>query len=354
MRWDVVSSTGLDAVLLLGAAAGDVMQAELYPGEIEWARERLSSSGLAALATLDQAMRVEGGHLVGPTLAYVFSAAPASTLADVIASAAEPRERLYDDLVASPSWADVGMPSWERILALFPAVLTVLRDLEAADFEAWWAASFRQPILDSISRNVKVLEPYDVITEQAKLLGVDLEPRIEVVITQFAQPYGIRVVGQRFIAHHSYDPAVQLRNAAHEIFHPPFDMGDIALWDRLRELRSDPWMASIVTNHDPKFGYNSFESIVNEDSTQALDQIVCERLGFAHDRVRRWGTFDGGMHLLAAALFDAMVEDGFAETGGVYGDWLTDALDRGLLTPAEVRRRAALIVGEEPVARWQG
>lgn len=353
MRWDVVSSTGLDAVLLLGAAAGDVMQAEIYPDEIGWVRERLSAPGLAALAELDQAMRVEGGHLIGPTLAYIFSAAPASTLADVITSAVELRERLYDELVASPSWSDAGMPTWERILELFPAVLTVLRDLEAADFEAWWTASFRQAIADSIPRNVEALEPYDVIIEQAKLLGIDLEPRIEVVIIQFAQPYGIRVVGQRFIAHHSYDPAVQLRNAAHEIFHPPFDMSDSALWDRLRELRSDPWMDSIVTNHDPKFGYNSFESIVNEDSTQALDQIVSERLGFAHDRVRRWGTFDGGMHLLAAALFDAMVEDGFAESGGVYGAWLAGALDRGLLTPAEVRRRAAAIAGEEAVARWR-
>jgi hypothetical protein len=354
MQWDVVSSAGLDAVLLLGAAAGDVMQADLYPDEIAWARECLSPDGRAALELLDQTMRVEQGHLIGPTLACAFSAGPTTTLADVIASAADPRDRLFEELIVSPSWSDEGMPSWERMQDdLFPAALAVLRDLEASGFTAWWTASFEPAISASLVRNREALEPYDVITEQAKLLGVELEPRIEVVITQFAQPYGIRVVGQRFIAHHGYDPSVQLRNAAHEIFHPPFDVGDAALWERLRDLRSDPWMASIVANHDPKFGYNSFEGIVDEDSTQALDQIVTERLGFAHDRVKRWATFDGGMHLLAAALFHAMREDGFAETGGVYGDWLTGALDRGLLTPPEVRRRAAAIVGDEPVAHWQ-
>ena len=58
------------------------------------------------------------------------------------------------------------------------------------------------------------------------------------------------------------------------------------------------------------------------------------------------------MHVLAAALYQAMKEDGFDQRGGPYQDWLIGAFDRDMLTPAEVRRRAALIVGQAAVDRW--
>jgi hypothetical protein len=111
-------------------------------------------------------------------------------------------------------------------------------------------------------------------------------------------------------------------------------------------------MQSIVNDHDPAFGYNSFEGVLNEDSTSALDQIVSERLGFARDPAERWQTVDDGMHMLAAALYQLMQEDGFAERGGNYPMWLESTIERGLLVPSEVKRRAAIVVGEAAVAKW--
>jgi hypothetical protein len=172
------------------------------------------------------------------------------------------------------------------------------------------------------------------------------------ILVRFAQPYGIRVSGQRFVAYYGYEPVRQLRVSAHEMFHPPFDPNDDGLLSRLEALRADPWMRSIVENHDPVYGYNSFESIVNEDSAQALDQIVSERLGFGRDPAERWAQEDGGMHLLAAALYQAMKEDGFDARGGTYRDWLVGVLDRGMLSASEVRRRATIVVGDAAVQRW--
>ncbi len=350
-HWHVTSSSGFDALLLIGAAAGDVMQQELHPDEIQWLTGLLSVDGRAALDLLDRTLR-GSGLLTGPTLVLMFSAGPTDSLDDVIASAADPGGRLLPVLDRSPYRSGEGLPAPDQLAALFPAVLTVLRELQAAGFEEWWADRFRPAIEAAVARNRDALTPYDVIPEQARLLGRELEPRIDVVITQFAKPYGIRVLGQRFIAHHEYEPAIQLRTAAHEIFHPPFDRADAELWRRFEVLGADPWMVSIVDNHDPKYGYNSFHGIVDEDSTQALDQLVSERIGVARDPATRWADADGGMHLLAAALYDAMKEDGFAERGGVYSSWLAGALDRGLLTPDEVRRRAAAVVGDDAVARW--
>jgi hypothetical protein len=159
-------------------------------------------------------------------------------------------------------------------------------------------------------------------------------------------------MGQRFIAYQDWEPAIQLRVAAHEIFHPPYDPNDEELMALLGALEADPWMMSIVEDHDPRFGYRTFRGVINEGSTQALDQIVADRLGFARDPAARWRYSDGGMHMFAAAAYHAMVEDGFAETGGSYADWLKSALRRGLLSPDETRRRAAEIVGWETVNQW--
>ncbi len=52
-QWRVHSSEGLDALLLLGAAAGDTMQASIYPDEIAWVRSHISPAGLAALSAID-------------------------------------------------------------------------------------------------------------------------------------------------------------------------------------------------------------------------------------------------------------------------------------------------------------
>jgi hypothetical protein len=196
------------------------------------------------------------------------------------------------------------------------------------------------------------LTGYDVIPEQQRLIARPLDPEIEVVLVHFTKPYGVKIVGQRFLSHHSWDADTQLRTAAHEIFHPPFDPYDTKLLASLGELQNDPWMHSIVHDHDPAFGYNSFEGVLNEDSTSALDQIVSERLGFARDPAERWQSVDDGMHMLAAALYHLMRQDGFAERGGNYPDWLDSVVERGLLTPAEVKRRAAIVVGDAAVKKW--
>jgi len=79
---------------------------------------------------------------------------------------------------------------------------------------------------------------------------------------------------------------------------------------------------------------------------------LLNRLEFAEDPGERWRDSGGGMHMLAASLYHAMLEDGFTESGGNYSEWLKSALQRGLLDPASVRSRATTIVGPETVAQW--
>jgi hypothetical protein len=348
-EWTVTRAEGMDAILLIGAAGGDIMQADIYPGEIAWVRETVSPEGLAAIDAIDQRLRQEIGVLSGPSMAYFFSANDVATIEDVIASARDPRGRLMPGLLTSPHWdAD----RFEAAVQLMPTILTAFEALRDAGFSDWYAEHFADSVEAGIARNLEAVSPYDLIPEQANLLGRELDPQIEILIANFSQPYGIRIMGQRFIAYQEWEPAIQLRVAAHEIFHPPFDIHDGELADLLGALEADPWMVSIVEDHDPAFGYNTFRGVINEGSTQALDQIVADRLGFARDPAQRWRHADGGMHMFAAAAYHAMVEDGFADTGGHYGDWLKSALERGLLSPEDTRRRAAEIVGWDTVNQW--
>lgn len=349
-QWRVRSSEGLDALLLIGAASGDVMQAEEYPEEIAWVRAHVSPEAMTALSHLDQVLRVEKQRLTGPALVSIFSVGKTDTLADVIAAAEDPDRVLRPALQASPDWDE---RDYAEARELLPSVATALRALDTAGFSQWRHEREDAHIAAGIAAIEAAVAGHDVIAENQRFFARRLDREIEIVVLAFCRPYGIRISGQRFITHYSWDAGVQLRTAAHEIFHPPFEENDWRLAPRVAQLRADPWMNSIVTTHDPRFGYNSFEGILNEDSTQALDQIVAERMGFARDPRQRWAVdSDGGMHMLAAALYQAMKEDGFDRRGGPYADWLISAFDRGMLTPAEVRRRAALVVGRRAVQRW--
>lgn len=350
-QWRVQGSEGLDALLLIGAAAGDVLQADEYSAEIAWVRSNFSPSGLAALRRLDDAFRGEHGHLLGPTLVLLFSAGRFDEIEDVMASARNPETLLRPTYESTQYW-DADTWVWQS--ASFPDIQLALTELRRIGFHERWAREWAPLIEAGVARIQAIVAPYDIIPEQSRLLGRPLDPHIGILVLNFSQPYGIRITGQRFLTHYSYDAQTQLHVAAHEIFHPPFDADDASLVSALAPLRADPWMRAIVETHDPAFGYNSFEGVVDEDSTQALDQIVAERMGFAEPARARWLESDGRMHLLAAALYHAMKEDGFDRRGGRYADWLQSALDRGLLSPGEVRRRAADVVGPEAVTYWQG
>ncbi len=97
-QWNVSSAAGLDALLLIGAASGDVMQAHIYGEDIERARNSMSEKGLAAMDQIDAMLRGQMGRLTGPSLVYLFSAGPVSTIDDVIESAADPVDRLRPGL----------------------------------------------------------------------------------------------------------------------------------------------------------------------------------------------------------------------------------------------------------------
>lgn len=342
-EWRVRASEGLDAVLFVGALSGDKLQGEQYPEEIKKYRALLTPEEIAALDRINGFFAVPGRGLAGPSFAYSLVAAPDQSYAGVGEILREPEAFLAENFGHK-------MGAGER--QGFADYYTAYAALDRIGFIDDWRANALPKIEAAIALFEAFLAPYDLITLHEKYLGRDLDDEIEVVILHYNKPYGIRVAGQRFATFHGWSEDTTLQTAAHEIFHPPFDADSAELAAAAGGLKSSALMSNIVAKADPKWGYSSFESVLDEDSTQALDMVLSLQIGKSRDPAEYWRAQDNGMHILAAAIFDAMNETGFAETGGVYEDWLIDALQGEILSPASVERRARRLLGDEAIDKW--
>jgi hypothetical protein len=347
----VHTSEGFDALCALNVLSGDPYYVEFYPEEArEFAAPRYERARRAA-ASLKAVIKDEQKGIVSAFLTLILSGGPDSTLAAVIASAKRP-ENLESAFRASPFWSD---DSWSLWLGVRPMVVEALEAMQQAGFEDDWKAHMGTAG-EARAESLRVeLARHDVLGEQARLVGHVLqEGRIDVVLLWYSMPHGIRIQGSRFLTNVGYPPSVVLRNAAHEPLHPPYDRTEPRTAAAIAELSNDSLIARIVRLHDPSFGYATVEGYIEEDAVQALEQVVSERLGVAQPARDRWRESDDGMHVLAAAIYSAMKETGFASHGGRFDRWFEAAVGKGLLSPARIRRAASRVVGEAALRKWTG
>ncbi|WAS90999.1 hypothetical protein [Nannocystis punicea] len=347
-RWNVTDSEGLDALCFLGPLSGDPFYTDNYPGELARFLPGFSAEAIGTVQQLKASAKEQSG-LLGPFLCMVFSAGPSETLADLRGSLAEAEQRLLPRYRTSPYWDD---KEWAWFIEARPALTRVLDALAAADFPV-----FRRHFLgDRVERRVAALRQrltgVDIIAEQERLLGRRLQPDITIHLVHFSRPHGIKIIGQRFISHLDYPDETVIRIAAHEILHPPFDVEHPAIRDALEVLRRDPLLTRIVAEHDPSFGYTTLDGLFDEDTAEALDQLISERIGVARSAGERWRGVDDGMHVLAAGLYGLLKTDGFDRTGGAIQDWLGRAARDGRLAPDSLHPAAASVLGLPSDRLW--
>ncbi len=160
----------------------------------------------------------------------------------------------------------------------------------------------------------------DLVSLVRQCTGVLLpKGAIEACMLRWVAPHAIRVSGLRLLVDVRYDTLTILGNAVHELLHPPFP-DDHAVWETLDALASDPFLSARFNNRDPDAGYNTWRSYVEEDAAQALDQLLCERLGIARrSALERWIEADDGMHVLAALLHRQLADRAYDPETCDYG-----------------------------------
>ncbi|MFP2925572.1 hypothetical protein ACLESO_10205 [Pyxidicoccus sp. 3LG] len=348
-RWTVSSSEGLDLLCFLCPLSGDPFYARYYTEELARLLPRLDAGTVPAIQQL-KASAASQNLMLGPFLSLVFSAGPTGTLADLRASVADAEQRLLPGFRASPYWKP---ESWDWLLQARPALAQVLEALADAE-----APALRREVVGGqlelrAAALLQRLSGLDVIAEQERLLGHPLQPDIAIDLLHFCKPHGIKVIGQRFLTHPGYSDEVVIRNAAHEMLHPPFDVKHPDIVEALAVLGQDSLLTRIVADHDPKFGYTTLEGLFDEDTAEALEQIVSERLGVAVPAGERWRRADDGMHVLAAGLYGLLKADGFDRTGGAIQDWLGRATREGRLAPDSLHASAAAVLALPRDRLWE-
>jgi hypothetical protein len=347
-RWKVRASEGFDALAFLGPLSGGELYLPYYQADANAFAPRLAAAVRSDIPALSKEAERSGFGLLGPNLSVLFSNGSDADLRTLIACVAAPEARLFPAYRASPYWNE---NDWRWFVGVAPRLKGLFEAMQAAGF-----AAFRDERAGAVTRRIAELDrdlaDYDVIRLHEKLTGRVFDPLIEVVLLQFCKPHGIKVQGQTFLQAADWNTPITVRNAAHEMLHPPVPMDGAAAQAALAVLAKDPLIPHVVADHDPKWGYTTLEGLLNEDIAQALDQLISEALGVARNPADRWRKADDGIHVLAGAIYGMLRHDRWMETGGSIEAWLAGAVRAGRFDPGRLHAIAAQVL-ERPVnALW--
>jgi hypothetical protein len=335
-QWKVEGSPAFDACCFINVLTADPYYLKYYQADFDRSSPKLSPACRNALARL-RSNKEKNGTIISAQLTLYFSAVDAVTLADILAALHEP-EKMKQALQQSPYYSE---DSWTQFIAQRDDLIHVFEELRATGFEQDWQGTVLPKVAERREELKETLPGYDIISRQESLLGFELPSHeVTIFLLYYSKPHGIKIVGTRFITHLDYPDRIVLSNAIHEMMHPPYRLQtDPELKKALEQLRESPFLMEKVRNHNPSFGYNSFEGFVEEDCVQALDQVINEDFGLATEAHKRWQTSDDGMHVLAVALYQLMKKEHFPENPkGGFRKFLVGKIQNGGLTDQQLRR----------------
>lgn len=298
--WELKPSLKYDTLCLLNVLSGDPYYLDYYQAEYDQFHPLFTPQEQAAFVQLKHILKDENGGIVSATLTLYYSTVDDETLPEMIRTAHD-SSAMEKALRKTPYWSEDG---WKQFDKARPALEVGLRALDRVGFPVYWNETARPKVETRIAELAPDLPRYNIIPAIETLLGSALPSKtITIYLLNYSEPHGIRITGLRFLTHVSYPFSIVLHNAIHEPMHPPYNTGDPAVKDAVDQLSKDPLIADKVQHHDSSFGYNTASGYIEEDSVQALEEIVSEHFGVGHNPCQYWQQQDGGMHVLAAAIY---------------------------------------------------
>ncbi len=336
--WQLKPSLKYDALCLLNVLSGDPYYLHFYQAEYDHFHPLFTAEEQQAFLQLKKTLKDDNGGIVSATLSLFYSTVDDETLPQMIRTARD-SSAMEAALRKTSYWSDSGWKSYDKSR---PALETALRALDRVGFPAYWEQNAK-PVVD---RRIAELAPemprYNVIPAVEKLLGSPLEsPTITIYLLNYSKPHGIRITGMQFITHVSYPLSIVLHNAIHESMHPPYDYSDPAVKQAIDELSNDPLIVDKVQHHNPSFGYNTARGYIEEDSVQALEEIVSEQFGIGHSPCEYWKQQDEGMHVLAAVIY-VDYKEALSKQPTDYSRWFRGAVATGQLRGTGLKATADL------------
>jgi hypothetical protein len=334
-EWQVSPSFKFDLLCFLNALTGDSFYLSHYQKEYDHFAPQLTPKTRAALANLKRKIKDENGNIVSAFLSLHFSATDDETIPDMLRTLARP-EQMKSNLKKTTYFDEGG---WRLFASVRGDLKIILSSLDEIGFSDYWKANVYPQVSKRILTLEKDLTRFNVISEVERHVGLTFSSnRITVYLLYFSRPHGIRITGTRFIVDVSYPLSVIVQNAVHEMLHPPYNLkGDRRLREALNTLKSDSFLMDKILNHNRSFGYNSFESFIEEDCVRALEQIITEKMNIGREPRRRWRDEDDGMHVFAVALYSLMKRVDYDPNRQPFAEFLTSIIASGDLKPGKIQ-----------------
>ena len=333
--WQIEPSFMFDVLCFLNTATGDSFYLRFYQEEYERFEPQLTPEVRRGLGNLKRKIKDENQGIISALLTLYFSATEDRTLDDMIKTV-ENSQAMQNRLKQTPYFSE---ESWQVYESVRQDLKTIFLFLKEIEFHSYWKQEILPKVEEKTASIESELPKYNVIREQESLLGFALPSnKITVYLLYYSQPHGIKITGTRFLTDVAWPFEIVLRNAAHEMLHPPFDLrNDDELNRALAALKDDEFLMDKVLNHNPAFGYNTFEGYIEEDCVQALEQIINERLKIEREAHQRWKESDDGMHVFAVALYKLMKEERYNEKGERFRDFLIRMIEGGRLSGGKTK-----------------
>lgn len=341
--WQLKPSLKYDALCLLNALSGDPYYLHYYQAEYDRFHPLFTPAEQAAFAELKRIIKDEGGGIISAQLALYYSTVTDETLPEMIRSAHD-SSAIQEALKKTTYWDDDGWKTFEKAQ---PSLEAALRALQRVGFPEYWEKSAKPVVEQRIKELSADLPKYNVVPVIERHIGPLSSNRILIYLLAYSEPHGIRITGLRFLTHHSYPFKIVLHNAIHEMMHPPYNAKDDAVAKAIDLLGSDPTVAAKVKDHDPSFGYNTAPGYIEEDSVQALEEIISEQFGVGHDPRKYWREQDDGMHVLAAAIYVDYKEAAKKENAS-FSKWFVRAVEDGELRGEKLKKTISDFYGAGP------
>ena len=332
--WDVRPSFKYDAICVLNVLSGDPYYLNYYQADYDRLSKQLRPEELAAFGNLKHLIKGEHGGIISAQLALYFSAVDAESLDDLI-KVVDDSSAMQRNLKATPYYSEDG---WKVYEASRPDLKAALLALKRIHFESDWEKESRPKVEQAIKTISADLPKYNVIPAVESVLGAARPSnRITVYLLYYSKPHGIKITGTQFLTHYSYPFRIVLRNAIHEMMHPPYDLAhDAELRKDIDSLRSDRFLMDKVEHHDTSFGYNTLDGLVEEDCVQALEELLAERFGMGHDSREYWREQDGGIHVFAVAIYSLMKDRRFDPSREPFSSFLKRMFREGRLSNGKI------------------
>ena len=332
--WQLKPSLKYDTLCLLNVLSGDPYYLHYYQAEYDHFHPLFTPQEQAAFVELKRIIKDEGRTIVSAMLSVNYSTVDDETLPEMIQTVHD-SSAMEAALKKTPYWSEGG---WKKYEAARPALEAALKALNRVGFPDYWKHNAEPRIEKRIAELAPDLPKYNIVPAIERHLGFSLPSQtITIYLLAYSEPHGIRITGLHFITHISYPFGIVLHNAIHECMHPPYHADDPAIHKAIEQLGRDPLIMEKVQHHDASFGYNTTDGLIEEDSVEALEQIISEEFDAGRGNIcEYWLKQDGGIHVLATAIYSDY-KKAWAQTPKPYSQWFTQAVQDGQLSGSNLQ-----------------